>query len=61
MEWVVMASLPKGSEDIEFEKAKWENVAEDMALYPEVNVRVREDGDLVHVEVSDSLADCLHG
>ena len=61
MEWVVMARLPKGSEDIEFEKEKWENVAEDLALFPEVNVRVREVGDHVYVEVSDSVADCLRG
>lgn len=59
MEWVVMAQLPKGSEDIAFEKEKWENVADDLALFPEVNVRVREEGDVVYVEVSDAVADCF--
>lgn len=61
MEWVIMATFPKGSEDIEYEKEKWENVADDMALFPEVNVRVRVAGDVVHVEVSDAVADCIRG
>ncbi|MBU1612459.1 MAG: hypothetical protein KKC99_11510 [Proteobacteria bacterium] len=42
-------------------KTKWENVADDMALIPERNVRVVLEKGIVRVEVSDDLYDCMRG
>lgn len=40
---------------------RWVNVADDMALIPERNVRVSKQGDLIRVEVSQELLDCMRG
>ncbi|ADU61835.1 MAG: hypothetical protein KUA35_00285 [Pseudodesulfovibrio sp.] len=40
---------------------KWMNVADDMALVPENNVRVIEENDIVRVEVSVYLMECMRG
>jgi hypothetical protein len=40
---------------------KWMNVADDMALIPENNVRVIEEDGLVRVEVSMYLMECMRG
>lgn len=40
---------------------KWMNVAEDMALIPENNVRVIEEDGIVRVEVSVYLMECMRG
>lgn len=42
-------------------KSKWLNVAEDMALIPENNVRVLHDNGVVRVEVSMYLMECMRG
>ena len=42
-------------------KKRWEEVADDMALIPERNVRVTEKGGMVRVEVSEELFDCMRG
>ncbi|MGE4505471.1 MAG: hypothetical protein AB7D51_09005 [Desulfovibrionaceae bacterium] len=42
-------------------KKKWENVADDMALIPELNVRVTIENEVVRVEVSEELFDCMRG
>ncbi len=41
--------------------AKWLNVAEDMALIPENNVRVFHENGIVRVEVSVYLMECMRG
>jgi len=40
---------------------KWMNVADDMALIPENNVRVIEENGIVRVEVSVYLMECMRG
>ncbi|WP_285905672.1 hypothetical protein [Pseudodesulfovibrio pelocollis] len=40
---------------------KWMNVADDMALIPENNVRVVEENGIVRVEVSVYLMECMRG
>lgn len=42
-------------------ETKWKNVAEDMALIPELNVRVVLENETVRVEVSDELYCCMRG
>jgi len=42
-------------------EGKWLNVAEDMALIPENNVRVVEENGMVRVEVSTYLMECMRG
>lgn len=42
-------------------EGKWMNVAEDMALIPENNVRVIEEDGIVRVEVSVYLMECMRG
>ncbi len=42
-------------------KKRWEEVADDMALIPERNVRVTEQNGMVRVEVSQELLDCMRG
>ncbi len=42
-------------------EGKWLNVAEDMALIPENNVRVITENDTCRVEVSMYLMECMRG
>lgn len=42
-------------------EGKWMNVAEDMALIPENNVRLIEENGIVRVEVSVYLMECMRG
>lgn len=42
-------------------KRHWAEVADDMALVPELNVRVVEQAGVVRVEVSAELYDCMRG
>ena len=42
-------------------EGKWMNVADDMALIPENNVRVVEENGMVRVEVSTYLMECMRG
>jgi len=42
-------------------EGKWQNVAEDMALIPENNVRVVVENGIVRVEVSVYLMECMRG
>ncbi|WP_243545090.1 hypothetical protein [Pseudodesulfovibrio tunisiensis] len=66
MGWVIAESFPK--EDLEKEgvsstwlQKKWMDVADDMALIPERNVRVVEEGGVVRIEVSQELMECVRG
>ncbi|GAB7021913.1 hypothetical protein [Salidesulfovibrio brasiliensis] len=65
-EWVVAENYPKEELDKEgvtpeWLLGKWLDVAEDMALIPERNVRVEERGGVVFVEVSEELMNCMRG
>ena len=66
MSWKVAESYPAGEllemgQSPESLRTKWENVAEDMALIPERNVRVVLENEVVRVEVSEELFDCMRG
>lgn len=66
MGWVVAESytveeLAKEGQDVQSLKTKWENVADDMALIPERNVKVTETAGSVRVEVSEELYSCMRG
>jgi len=65
-EWTVAESF--SVTDLEAEgvapkwlEKKWYNVAEDMALIPENNVRVIEEDGVVRIEVSMYLMECMRG
>lgn len=65
-EWTVAESYPKADLDEKgvspkWLEGKWMNVAEDMALIPENNVRVVEEDGIVRVEVSMYLMECMRG
>ncbi len=54
-EWILAEKVPVDGADPKALLTKWANVAEDMALVPELNVRMRvEEGQFV-VEVSPEL------
>lgn len=54
-EWIVAEQLPVDDADPKALLAKWANVAEDMALVPELNVRLRVEAGQFVVEVSQEL------
>lgn len=54
-EWIEAERLPMDEADPKALLAKWANVAEDMALVPELNVRLRVDQGQYLVEVSAEL------
>jgi hypothetical protein len=65
-EWSIAESYKR----IEMEKqgvtpewlaGKWMDVAEDMALIPENNVRIVEEDGVVRIEVSMYLMECVRG
>ncbi|HMM37661.1 MULTISPECIES: hypothetical protein [Desulfovibrio] len=60
-EWVLAENVASEPGEAEVLLAKWHEVAEDMALVPELNVRVREEDGRVRVEVSQELYDCMSG
>ncbi len=60
-QWVVAESLPSHKADAQALYEKWCNVADDMALLPDLNVRVVEENGVVRVEVSTELFDCMSG
>ncbi|MCM0756582.1 hypothetical protein M7784_15205 [Desulfovibrio aminophilus] len=60
-EWVLAENVASEPGESEALLAKWHEVAEDMALVPELNVRVIEEGGRVRVEVSRELYDCMSG
>lgn len=66
MSWIIAEGYPK--EELEKEgvsakwmQGKWEEVAEDMALIPERNVRIRETEEMVFIEVSEEMMRCMKG
>lgn len=56
-EWIQAESLPVDEADPKALLRKWANVAEDMALIPELNVRMRVEAGMFVVEVSPELYD----
>ena len=61
MSWKVVESHPlKGVDPAEL-RYKWEEIAIDMALIPEENVRLYVEDSVVRIEVSEELYDCMAG
>jgi len=65
-EWTVAESYARKDMDEQgvspqWLAGKWMNVAEDMALIPENNVRIIEEDGVVRVEVSMYLMECMRG
>lgn len=65
-EWTVAESYPVQELEAngvtpDWLEGKWMNVAEDMALIPENNVRVVIENGVARVEVSVYLMECMRG
>lgn len=60
-EWVTVAVYPVLNEEVAKEVQRWEYVAEDMALYPERNVRYVEKDNQVFVQVSQTINQAFDG
>jgi hypothetical protein len=60
-DWVIVERFQARGPEAEREKRKWENIADDIALIPENNVRLVEDAGGVRVEVSRYLNDYFKG
>ncbi|MBI9109660.1 hypothetical protein [Maridesulfovibrio ferrireducens] len=61
MSWKVAESYPLKDVDPAELRYKWEEIAIDMALIPELNVRVYIEDGIVRIEVSEELWDCMAG
>ncbi|CCO23620.1 hypothetical protein [Maridesulfovibrio hydrothermalis] len=61
MAWRVAESHPLKDVDPAELRDKWAEVAFDMALIPENNVRVYIEDGIVRIEVSEELFDCMAG
>ncbi len=59
-EWIQAESVPVDEADPKALLRKWANVAEDMALVPELNVRMRVEAGMFVVDVSPELYDVFH-
>jgi hypothetical protein len=59
-DWILAESIPVDEADPKALLRKWANVAEDMALIPELNVRMRVEAGMFVVEVSPELYDVFH-
>ena len=59
--WIVAESLPTEEADPKALMQKWINVAEDVALIPALNVRMRAEAGMLVVEVSQELYDTFSG
>ncbi|MBU1228709.1 MAG: hypothetical protein KKA55_11925 [Proteobacteria bacterium] len=57
MDWILAESVPLDEADPKALMTKWANVAEDMALIPELNVRMRAEAGMLVLEVSPELYD----
>ncbi|NJB66546.1 hypothetical protein GGQ74_000186 [Desulfobaculum xiamenense] len=60
-DWITVAVYPVLNEEVAREVQRWEYVAEDMALYPERNVRYVEKDNQVLVQVSQSINQAFDG
>ncbi|WP_461211161.1 hypothetical protein [Desulfocurvus sp. DL9XJH121] len=61
-EWILVGTFPDYNDEAWAEQKRWSDVAEDVALYPDMNVRVvkLKDGG-VRVEVSQDLYSFFQG
>lgn len=62
-EWFSVGSFPEYNDEAWSEQKRWSDVAEDVALYPELNVRVVKTDDKggVRIEVSEELYSFFKG
>lgn len=61
-EWRVVGTYPEYDDEAYTEFKRWSDVCEDVALYPEVNVRVvKEENGGVRIEVSHTLMSYFEG
>jgi hypothetical protein len=60
-EWIVAESIPNDEADPKALMTKWINVAEDLALIPALNVRMRSEAGMIVLEVSRELFDTFGG
>jgi len=60
-EWIVAESIPTDEADPKALMTKWTNVAEDLALIPALNVRMRSEAGMIVLEVSRELFDTFGG
>ena len=56
-DWILAESVPLDEAEPKALMTKWVNVAEDMALIPELNVRMRSEAGMLVIEVSPELYD----
>ncbi|WP_320173161.1 hypothetical protein [Maridesulfovibrio sp.] len=61
MSWKVAESHPLKDVDPAELRNKWVDVAMDMALIPENNIRVYIEDGIVRIEVSEELYNCMAG
>jgi hypothetical protein len=61
MDWIFAEKLPMDEADPKALLHKWGCVAEDMALVPELNVRMRVEAGHFIVEVSEELFEVFRG
>ncbi|NDV23173.1 MULTISPECIES: hypothetical protein [Desulfovibrionaceae] len=61
MSWKVAESHPLKDVDPAELRSKWVEVAMDMALIPENNIRVYIEDGIVRIEVSEELYNCMAG
>lgn len=60
-DWVVVETFPAGDPEALRLKRRWDDIAEDLALFPEANVRLVEDVDGVRLEVSRYINEYYQG
>lgn len=61
-EWITVATYPALTEEVAQDMQRWEQVAEDMALYPQHNVRcIEQRPDQVLLQVSDAINEAFDG
>lgn len=60
-DWVVAESFPVAEADPKALMTKWTNVADDVALIPSLNVRMRSEAGMIVIEVSRELFDTFGG
>ncbi|MCK9240537.1 hypothetical protein [Desulfocurvus sp.] len=61
-DWKVVGTYPDYNDEAYHEFKRWSDVCEDIALYPEANVRVVKDGQGgVRVEISHALISYFEG
>lgn len=60
-DWVMAESIPVDEADAKALMTKWTNVADDVALIPALNVRMRSEAGMIIIEVSRELFDTFGG